>query len=267
MAIELAGAAPVIVEVAELPVWSFSSAGGPSVGTFEARVNIHEGGTFLSWAMSLAQRQVVKSAGSVVVVGQNLDRLHRFDWPGAALTELVLSTLDAAESKKLFTATLKWQPNEVIMAKDSGTLQGTPAKKQKAWLCSNFRVKLSGLPHVESKVVKVELPKITGTPAASSGTRRTPAAPVVAFGPLRLTVSGAGIDAVRDWVQSIIKHGGVTPADMQTVTIDMLDAALKKSLGTVTVQGCELRAWEEDPLTTTAMLTFAVQGMDLRSKA
>jgi hypothetical protein len=57
------------------------------------------------------------------------------------------------------------------------------------------------------------------------------------------------------------------PADMQTVTIDMLDAALKKSLGGVTVQGAELRAWEEDPLTSTAILTFAAQGMDLRTKA
>jgi hypothetical protein len=211
LAIELAGEPPVVVEAASLPVWSFSPAGGPSVGTFEARVNICEGSTFLRWAMSLAQRQVVKSAGSVVVVAQSLDRLRRFDWPAAALTELVLSTLDAAESKKHFTAPFKWQPNEVIMAKDSGTLQGTLAKKQKAWICSNFRVKLSGLPQVESKVVKVELPKVTGTPVASSGTRRTPAAPVVAFGPLRLTVSGAGIDAARDWVQSIIKHGGVLP--------------------------------------------------------
>ena len=273
IAIELAGAPPVFIGTASLPILSFPPTGAPSVGTFEGRVNINEAGPLLDWVMSLARRKVVESAGSVVVTNLNLDRQRRFDWPAAALTELVLSTLDVSESKRQFAAAFKWQPNEVTTAKDSGKLQGMQAKKQKAWMCSNFRLKIGGLPGVESKVVKVELPTVTGKPAARTGGRRTPAAPVVEFGPLRLTVSAAGIDAARDWVQTIVSHGGVLPTDLQTVSIEILNAALAKTLGTITVEGCQLQAWEEAPLgagsTTlrTAVMTFAVQGLDLRVAA
>ena len=158
-------------------------------------------------------------------------------------------------------------------AKDSGKLQGTPARKKKAWMCSNFRLKLGGLPGVESEVVEVELPTVTGKPAGRSGASRRPDAPVVAFGPLRLTVSAAGIDAARDWVQTIVSQGGVLPADLQTASIEIRDAALARTLGTITVEGCELQAWEEAPLKAgstalrTAVLTFAVQGLDLRAAA
>lgn len=137
------------------------------------------------------------------IVGSIHDRQRRFDWPAAELTELVLSTVDASESKRHFAAAFKWRPNGVTTAKDSGKLQGMPTKKQKAWMCSDLRLKLGGLPGVEFKVVKVELPTVSGKPARRNGARRTAAAPVVAFGPLRLTVSATGIDAARDCLQPL----------------------------------------------------------------
>jgi hypothetical protein len=273
IAIELAGAPPVFVGTASLPIRSFPPASAPSVGTFEASVNISEAGTLLEWVMSLARHKVVESAGSLLVTNLNLDRQRRFDWPAAALTELVLSTLDVSESKKHFAATFKWQPSKVTTTKDSGKLQGTPARKKKAWMCSNFRLKLSGLPGVESKIVKVELPTVTGKPAGRTGASRRAYALVVTLGPLRLTVSAAGIDAARDWVQTLVSQGGVLPADLQTISIEIRDAALARTLGTITVEGCQLQAWEEAPLkaasTTlrTAVLTFSVQGLDLRAAA
>lgn len=272
-ALEVAGSNPAFAESVSLPSRVFPAAGAPSLGSFEARVAVSEAGTLLDWVMSLARRQVVESAGSVVVTNANLDRQRRFDWLAGTPTRLQLSTLDAAASKVPFVATFQWQPAELSTAKDSGKLVGALAKKQKMWLCSNFKIEIGGLPDIATKVVKVELPTVTGKATPRAGNRRRVVAPTVEFGPLRLTVSAAGIDAARDWVQGIVKQGGVLPGDLHTVSIEMLDAALSKTLGTIVVEGCSLQAWDEAPLESansslrTAVLTFAVQGMDLKVSA
>jgi hypothetical protein len=273
LAIELAGAAPVFVDSVTVPNRTFAASGAPGLGTFEARVAVSEAGALLGWVLSLARGKGVDPAGTVVVANVNLDRLRRFDWPAGSLTRLQLSTLDASASKLPFAASFQWQPEALTTAKDSGKLQAAQARKQKAWLCSNFRVKIGGLPALGGAVVKVDLPTVTGKVAERTGTRRRAAASSAEFGPMRVTVSAAGIDAARDWVQTLAGHGGVLPGDLQTVSIEMLEPTLARALGTIQVEGCSLQAWDEAPLDAagtaprTAVLTFAVQGMDLKLAA
>ncbi len=95
----------------------------------------------------------------------------------------------------------------------------------------------------------------------------------VELGPLRLTIASAGVDAAREWVQAIVERGGVRPGDVQTVSIDMLDASLSKTLSTITVAGCSLLEREESVLEASrtrlrkAVLSFAVQGLATKALA
>lgn len=267
--IEIDGTPPVFVDQVSLPVRSFPVGGLPDIGPFEASVVVSQAGALLDWVMSLSRGKVVESAGAVVVANVNLDRQRRFAWTGGNLIDVALSTLDARGSKQPFLAVFKWQPTGVTSTKDSGKLLGTTSKKQKAWLCSNFKLDMGGLPGIGAKVVKVELPTVTRKLETRPRARRAPALPPE-FGTLRLTVAASGIDAARDWVQTVQDQGGARPEDEQTVSINMLDSALSKTLGTIRLDGCSLLAWEESPLETssstlrTGVLSFAVQGMDLQ---
>lgn len=269
VALELEGQFGAFVEKVSLPALQFPAAGQPTFGAFEARFNVSSASALLDWAMSLARRKVVEAAGAVLVANPNFDLQRRIDWSASALTELVLDPLDARDGKKAFAIDIKWQPSVVKHSKGSGKVNSGVAKKPKAWLCANFRLTTGGLPFDGKHVVRVDLPTVKSKGPAKLGERRPAVTPEVEFGPLRLTVSGLGLDNAYAWVQKVQDHGGVLAGDRFDLSIEMLDPALAKVLGTITVQGCTLQSWEEPAFESAnqavrmAVLSFAVQGLDL----
>ncbi len=269
VALELEGKFGAFVDKVSLPALLFPAAGPPTFGAFEARINVSTASALLDWAMSLVRRNGSEPAGAVLVANQNFDLQRRIDWSAGPVTELALDPLDAREGKKPFTINVKWQPSAVKHSKGSGKVGGGVAKKAKAWLCSNFRLTMGGLPFDGKRVSRVELPTVKSMGQPKIGARRLAPTPEVEFGPLRLTVSGPGVDEAFAWVQKVQDHGGVVAGDRFDLSIEMLDATLAKVLGTITVQGCTLQSWEEPAFESAngavrmAVLSFAVQGLDL----
>lgn len=269
VALELEGKFGAFVDKVSLPALLFPAAGQPTFGAFEARINVSSASALLDWAMSLARRKVAKAAGAVLVANHNFDLQRRIDWSAGPLTELALDPLDAREGKKPFAINVKWQPSAVKHSKGSGKVNSGVAKKAKAWLCSNFRLTMGGLPFDGKRVVRVELPTVKSKGQAKIGARRLAVTPEVEFGPLRLTVSGLGVDEAFAWVQKVQDHGGVLAGDRFDLSIEMLDATLAKVLGTIALKGCTLQSWEEPAFESAsvavrmAVLSFAVRGLDL----
>lgn len=269
VALELEGKFGAFVDKVSLPALLFPAAGQPTFGAFEARINVSSASALLDWAMTLARRKVADASGAVLVANQNFDAQRRIDWSAGLVTELALDPLDARDGKKPFAINVKWQPSAVKHSKGSGKVNGGVAKKAKAWLCSNFRLTMGGLPFDGKRVVRVELPTVKSKGQAKIGARRRAVMPEVEFSPMRLTVSGLGVDDAFAWVQKVQEHGGVLANDRFDLSIEMLDPALAKVLGTITLQGCTLQSWEEPAFESAneavrmAVLSFAVLGLDL----
>jgi len=81
--------------------------------------------------------------GAIIYADFNRKELSRLEFQGAVLAEVDMPALDAA-STTAGTMTLKIRPET---SSRSFANAGTPVgeRKQKAWLCSNFRLEISGL--------------------------------------------------------------------------------------------------------------------------
>jgi hypothetical protein len=259
IALQIDGALPTLVTSVALPALTFPASGVPGLSTFEGRFDITGTSTLLDWVMSIARQKNITADGSVLVANQNFDIQRRVDWRTGQVGAFTLDALDATAGKKRWGVTFSWHTADVKFSKSTGKITPLPGGKTKLWSVANFR--LNGLPLASAHIRRVELPTVSLT---ANG---------LELGPLRVTVVASAVATALEWALKLRDNGGVTAADHVDITVDMLDATLSKSLGTIALNGCALASFEETKLENAgsavhkAMLTFAVVGMDLRVPA
>ncbi len=254
-----------------------SSRGAAAViGPFAASAAIAGPGALLDWLLTLPRGTLAVTAGAMVEADFNFDVKRRVDWAGGLLSEVRWSTLDARDGKATFKADFKWQPTTIDFSAGGGKAPGSLGAKSKAWMASNFRISL-GAGKIDSKFVsRVEMPSLLAKAAAATigqnvGRGRRLATPgAVEISPLRVGFTGAGRTAALDFARAAMKNGVSPATDNIDVTIEMLDAALKRTLGTFQLGGCLLLSYEEPANDNQAeqlaetMLTFSVERFDLQ---
>jgi hypothetical protein len=259
IALNLDGALPTLVTSVALPALTFPASGVPGLSTFEGRFDITGTSTLLDWVMSIARQKNISAAGSVLVANQNFDIQRRVDWRTGQVVAFALDALDATAGKKSWGVTFSWHTADVKFSRGAGKLTPLPGGKSKLWSVANFRV--VGLPLPAAHVQGVELPTVSLT---ANG---------LELGPLRVTVVAAATATALEWALKLRDNGGVASADHVDITVDMLDATLSKTLGTITLSRCALVSFAESRLERTgqaihkALLTFAVAGLDLQVPA
>lgn len=246
-----------------------------SLGPFAGSAAIVGPGELLDWLLTLSRGTLTATDGVLLETDFNFDIKRRIDWAGGLLHEVQWPTLDAREGKKPFSVGFKWQPSTIAISAGGGKVAGTSGAKTKAWLTSNFRCSL-GAGKIDSKFVsRVEMPLLRAKVAADTvktvGRGRRPATPGgVEIGPLRVTFASAGREAALDFARAAMKNGVSPATDNIDVTIEMLDTALKKTLGTFQLGGCLLFSYEEPASDNQAdnvaetTLTFSVERFDLQ---
>lgn len=244
-----------------------------SLGPFAASAAITGAGGLLDWLLTLPRGSLAATTGALIETDLSFDAKRRIDWSGGLLTEVQWPTLDAREGKLPVRVAFKWQPASIEFSKGSGKLPAALSSRAKAWLASNFRVSLGG-GKIDGKLVnRVEMPLLRAQAArATIGREQRPKlAGGVEIGPLRVSFSGAGRDAALDFAQAAMKSGVEPAADSIDIVIEMLDAALKKILGTFRLGDCLLLAYEEPASDSQAervaetVLTFSVGSFDLQA--
>jgi hypothetical protein len=130
------------------------------------------------------------------------------------------------------------------------------AGKRKPIQVGNFR--LLGLPFDAGAVLRVGLPTVTVRRATEDGRMRKRGLWSVDTGELRLVMRGGTADAARAWVQKASADGRIDAADLLSLTVEMLDASLKKVLATIKLDRCSLLAFEEDHIEPSAEATAGV---------
>ena len=241
-----------------------------SISAMAARIDLGEPGPLLEWALSLARGNPLATDGAALVLDANRKVQRRVEWSDGLITELLLPTLDAS-SKEGFSLNLRWQPSSVSYAKPSAERLVLPVSKRKPILLSNFRV--VGLPFDASFVTQVALPTVTGKLVTEqTGQQRLPSRhySVIDLGELRLELAARSRDEALAWVQKLVADGRIADSEYLTLQIELLDPALKTVLATLTLAGCGLLRYEEDPIGTSTetvqrfALSFGVGQLDLQ---
>jgi len=241
-----------------------------SISTMAARIDLGEPGPLLEWALSLARGNPLATDGAALVLDANRAVQRRVEWSEGLITELKLPVLDAS-SKLGFSLDLTWQPSSVSYAKPGGERLTLPTVKRKPILISNFRV--VGLPFDASFITKITLPTVTAKLVSEqTGQQRLPSRhySLIDLGEVRLEFAARNRDEALAWVQKLVADGRIADGEYLTLRVELLDSTLKTVLATVTLAGCGLLRYEEDPIGTNIetvprfALSFGIGQLDLQ---
>ena len=238
-----------------------------SLGEMTAEFNPLEPGPLINWVGRLLAREPALASGVVQVLDLNRSERRRLVFRDGLLTAVQLPTLSAADGKRPFSVALAWQPASLDDLPGSGKVAKAASGKRKQMLTGNFRV--AGLPFDAKSVVEVALPTVSVTLAPDDGRSRQPRYAQFDGGELRLRLRGRSATEAQAWVRKLIADGRLDPADDLDLVVEMLDAALKGVLATITLSGCGLLSCEESPLGGPAdpsdgvTLSFAVDSTQL----
>ena len=242
-----------------------------SISTMEASIDLGEPGPLLEWALSLVRGDALATDGAALVLDANRKPQRRVEWSAGLITGLKLPVLDAS-NKQVFSLGLTWQPATVSYAKagDTGSVV-LPAPKRKPITTANFRV--SGLPFDARFISQVVLPTVTAKLVVEqTGQQRLPSRHYasVDLGELRLVFNARSQGDVLAWVQKVVADGRIADGDYLGIVVEMLDASLKTVLASISLAGCGLLRYEEDPISGNSeqvqqcTLCFAVGQLDLQ---
>ncbi len=194
----------------------------------------------------------------------------------ALIEEITFPGLDAS-SKETALFTIKLSPEQITYAAgDGASLTPTVDAKQKKWLCSNFRFRLTGLEDACKRVAKVDpftvKQSIAEFTAGGSGIR-TKHPTTLEIPNLRITFSAADAKPWQDWFDDFVIKGNAGPGNEKNGTIEFLDPSGKATLGTVSLVRCGIFSLDLESLggTRNAGPRYAaelyVQGMQIDLKS
>lgn len=258
-ALRSAQPAPVRVDrgvITKGSAMSVRDGGTVSLGEMGAEAVLGAPGPLMDWlAQVIAGGQTLMS-GAVLMLDFDHNIRRRIDFIDATFTELQLPVLDATDGKRGFIVGLKWLPGQIKEAQASGKYSMPLAGKRKPMQAGNFR--LQGLPFDAGAVLRIGLPTLTVRRATEDGRMRKRGQWSVDLGELRLVMRAGTADAARAWVQKASADGRIDATDLLSLTVEMLDASLKKVLATIKLDRCSLLAFEEDRIESSAEATAGV---------
>lgn len=218
------------------------------LGELAADMVLTAPGPLLAWLNSVMAGKLQQSAGAVQVLDHNFVERRRIDFEAGQITEIKLPKLSVADGKTPVVIGFRWQPARVSDRPGSGKVAKPQLSKRKALQSGNFRV--AGLPFDGSFITEVTLPTLTAK-LQPGGSRLNPSPTlVVDHGELGLGFAPRATADVLAWVRKLVDDGRVSDGETLTVTVELLDTALKSVLATVKLEGCSLLACDEAPLGT-----------------
>ena len=221
-----------------------------ALGEMAAEFDLLEPGPLVDWLGGALAGNLAPHDGALLVGDVNHNVRRRIGFRGAWLTGLAWPVLDATAGRRAVSLTLRWLAEGVDDAPASGKLKATVSRRRPL-MASNFR--LTGLPFGDDAVTAVELPTLQMQWAqdrfnGGSGRHRGPQLVQRQLGELVVTITARRVEAARAWVHKLVADGSVDERDGLALQVDLLDAALKKTMASVQLTGCLLCGMDEEPL-------------------
>jgi tail tube protein gp19 len=213
----------------------------------KATVGIGMGKGMYDWIQAAFDKGYLTKNGSFTSADFNYKAMSRLDFMNALITSVTVPKLDGS-SKDAAYFDVEFESEQVRWSKGGGEdIRGKIGPKQKAWLCSNFRVEIGALPC--SRVATVD--SFTWKCSVSAdqiGIFREPTKhpAKVTVPEIKLTISHADHDA---WAQAAKKwfvDGHHLESDEMTGRIVFLDPNMTDELGEVELQNVGFKKFSDE---------------------
>jgi hypothetical protein len=186
----------------------------------------------LKWIQSSWQKNPKPANGEIVHADFNMTPTFTHQFQGALITETTFPALDGA-SKEAAYIKVKCQPYATAVTKGGGgKLSGRFSDKQKAWLCSGFRMEIDDVPGMEF-VNKIDSFTIKqGVKKMYTGKFRHPELipTKIEFPNITGTISAANADGLLDWYNKYVVKGTADLGAQKTGFIEFLNPSKSKVL-------------------------------------
>ena len=213
----------------------------------KATVGIGMGKGMYDWIQAAFDKGYLTKNGAFTSADFNYKAMSRLDFMNALITSVTVPKLDGS-SKDAAYFDIEFEAEQVRWSKGGGEdIRGKIGPKQKAWLCSNFRVEIGALPC--SRVATVD--SFTWKCSVSAdqiGIFREPTKhpAKVTVPEIKLTISHADHDA---WAQAAKKwfvDGHHLESDEMTGRIVFLDPNMTDELGEVELQNVGFKKFSDE---------------------
>jgi hypothetical protein len=213
----------------------------------KATVGIGMGNELYQWIKAAFDKGYVTKSGSLTAADFNYKAQSTQTFQNALITSLTVPKLDGG-SKDAAYFDVEFEAEQVRWAKGGGEdIRGKVGPKQKAWLCSNFRVEMGGLPC--NRIASVD--SFTWKCAVASdqiGIFREPTKhpAKVTVPDVKLSISMADYDA---WAQAAKKwfvDGQHLEENEMQGRIVFLNPNMKDEIGEVELHNCGFKKFSKD---------------------
>jgi tail tube protein gp19 len=236
---------------------------------FRLGVGMGMGQPLYDWIKAMVTGPPVSKSGSFALTNARGKAEAYRNFRDALVQEVTFPALDASnKAAALFEITLS--PSEIAHAPGDGAdLKATVGAKQKKWLCSNFRFRLTGLEEACKRVAKIDsftVKQNIAEVASGSSSVRTKQPTTLEIPNLTITLAAADAKPWQDWFDDFVIKGNSGAGNEKNGTIELLDASLKETLGTVTLVRCGIFSLEPGPTgngVSRYVAELYVQGLDI----
>jgi phage tail-like protein len=177
----------------------------------------------------------VRKSGQIVLGDQDFNAKRAIQFEEALLSEIRIPACDASSKDPGYMG-VEFAPEITFSKKASGKLTSSSSKNQKAWLPSNFRLKIGELPckrvsKIDSFTIKQAI--ITEQIGDTRYYHKEPGK--LEFPNLRVTFPEADLKAWDAWFTSMVIAGN--QEDEKEGTLELLGPSLKATLCTISLFG------------------------------
>ena len=192
------------------------------------------GKEMFDWIATSLAGKVTRKNGSIIAADYNYKAISSLKFFNALITEIGFPALDAS-SKDVAKMTIKFAPEYTRTAK-GGQVQPPPGAgiKQKAWLCSNFKLTIGGLDCtrvnkidaiVIKQIVQNDMVGITRDPVKVPSHVEIPN--------LAFTTSVMGDDDLIAWHEDFVINGRSIAANEKNGSLTLMTPDLRDTLLTI----------------------------------
>jgi hypothetical protein len=174
------------------------------------------------WIAASWKANYQRKNGSITAADYNFNAKQEREFFNALITETAIPACDAASKEPAYLS-MTLAPELIRNRTASGKVGGPVKAQQKAWLSSNFRLKIDGLDC--TRVKKVDSFKVTQRTVGHEAREmrdyaREPGK--LEFPNLRITISEAGAQSWIDWHENFVIEGKCSDADEKHGSLELL---------------------------------------------
>ena len=213
----------------------------------KATVGIGMGKGMYDWIKLSFDKSYAAKSGSFTSGDFNYKAQSRLDFMNALITSVTVPKLDGS-SKDAAYFDIEFDPEQVRWSKGGGEdIRAQTGAKQKAWLCSNFRVEIGDLPCARIAAVDSFTWKCSVAPDQVGIFREPTKHPAKVVVPdLKLSISQADHQAWADAAKKWFVDGNHLEGDEMNGRIVFLDPNMSKELGEITLHNVGFKKFSKD---------------------